>query len=102
MSLTLSEDQKQICIDASKYRYNAAKIAVLLKLPVKVVNDALNDPESEIYALHAYGEASFLLETCRALEKKANEGDRQAAKELLRITDKIIERQMIDKFLNGE
>lgn len=96
--MNLNEEQRQIVIDGSKYRFNAAKIAVLLKMPFKVVNDALNDRTSEIYALHAYGRASFLLETCRELEKKSNAGDRQATKELLRTTDKIIERQAIDEY----
>ena len=58
------------------------------------VNEALIDSNTDLFYCYQKGKAEFLLEACRNLETKANTGDRQAVKELLKVTNEIKSRQL--------
>lgn len=97
--MNLSDEQKQYCIDAGKYGFNAEKLSVLLNLPESEVFEALYDPSNEICKYYSKGKASFMVEPFKALENEANKGNVKAATALLKLKKELEVQQMIDKFL---
>lgn len=97
--MNLTDEQKQHCIDAGKYGFNAGKLSVLLGLPESEVFEALNDPMSEIYKDYSFGKASFMVDSFKALEVEANKGNVKAATALYKMKKDLEVQQMIDKFL---
>ena len=93
-----TDEQKQHCIDAGKFGFDAKKLSALLMLPEKEVEDALYDPSSEISKYYEYGNAVFMFEPFKELEKKAIAGDRHAAKDLMKLRRDLEVDQMCAKF----
>ncbi len=92
--MNLTDKQKEIIIDAGKFGFDAKKIALLIDLEEKEVIEALQDSNTDIFNCYQKGNAAFLLDACRQLEIKANAGDRQAVKELIKLTNEIKSRQL--------
>jgi hypothetical protein len=99
--MNLNDEQKENCISAGKYGFDAKKVAALLMLTVQEVNNALNDPSSEICKHYEHGKAVFMFDPFLTLEKKAIAGDRHAAKDLMKLRRDLIVDQMTDEFLGG-
>jgi len=97
--MNLNDEQKQYCIDAGKFGFDAKKLAGLLLLTTQEVKDAQNDPESEIYRYYEHGKSVFMVEPFQSLEKKAIAGDRHAAKDLMKLRRDLIVDQMTDNYL---
>jgi len=97
--MSLTEEQKQMCIDAGKYGFDAKKLSALIILSDQEVKDALYDPSSEIYKFYSQGKALFMVEPFKALEREANKGNAKAAKALMELKKELIVQQMTDEFL---
>ena len=89
--MNLTDKQKEIITDAGKFGFDAKRLALLIDIKESEVNEALIDSNTDLFYCYQKGKAEFLLEACRNLETKANTGDRQAVKELLKVqTSKTI------------
>jgi hypothetical protein len=97
--MNLTDEQKEHCIKAGKYGFNAKKLSALLMLPEKEVEDALKNPSSEISKYYEYGKAVFMFEPFKKLEEQAIAGDRHAAKDLMKLRRDLIVDQMTDDYL---
>lgn len=95
----LNDEQRKIIRDAGKFRFDYKNLALLLDMPADEILKELDNPESEFSKLSKAGRAHFMLEAFRALEKKANKGDRLAAKTLMKLTNELEIRNMQDDFL---
>jgi hypothetical protein len=96
--MNLTDEQKQICIDAGKFGFDAKQLSGLLQLTVQEVKSNLEDPLSEVYKLYFYGQSIFMLEPFRELERQANKGNVKAAKALMELKNKHVFQQKLDKF----
>lgn len=97
--MNLADEQKQHCIDAGKYGFDAKKLSALLMLPENEVKDSLNDSSSEIFKHYKHGKAVFMVEPFKALEREASKGNFKAAKALIELKKELEVQQMTDEFL---
>lgn len=97
--MNLTDEQKQYCIDAGKYGFDAKKLSGLILLSDTEVKDALNNPSSEICKYYTKGKAEFMIEPFKALERDASKGNIKAAKALMELKNKLEVDQMADDFL---
>jgi GDP-D-mannose dehydratase len=97
--MNLTDEQKQMCIDAGKFGFNTKQLSGLLLMTVQEVKDNLENPLSEIYKHYSKGKALFMLEPFRELERQANMGNVKAAKALIELKNKQEVDQMVNDFL---
>jgi hypothetical protein len=97
--MNLNDEQKQYCIDAGKFGFDAKKLSGLLLLSAQEVKDALNEPSDEICKYYSKGKAEFMIEPFKALEREANKGNVKAAKALMELRKELTVQQMTDDFL---